>query len=55
MRAKNGISADFQLPGSTYVAGSVLRYVQTGDVQSYAAVMAVALLAGVVYALWVFK
>lgn len=32
-------------------AGSALRYVQTGDVQSYAAVMAVALLGGVVYAL----
>jgi NADH-quinone oxidoreductase subunit L len=32
-------------------AGSALRYVQTGDVQSYAAVMAVALLGGVVYVL----
>jgi NADH-quinone oxidoreductase subunit L len=34
-------------------AGSALRYVQTGDVQSYAAVMALALLGGVGYALMV--
>jgi NADH-quinone oxidoreductase subunit L len=32
-------------------AGSVLRYFQTGDAQSYAAVMALALLGGVAYAL----
>jgi NADH-quinone oxidoreductase subunit L len=31
--------------------GSALRYVQTGDAQAYAAVMALALLGGVVYAL----
>jgi len=31
--------------------GSVLRYVQTGDAQAYAAVMALALLGGAVYAL----
>jgi NADH-quinone oxidoreductase subunit L len=33
--------------------GSGLRYVQTGDAQSYAMVMAVALVLGVVYAVWV--
>ena len=31
--------------------GSALRYVQTGDAQAYAAVMALALLGGAVYAL----
>jgi NADH-quinone oxidoreductase subunit L len=31
--------------------GSALRYVQTGDAQAYAAVMAIALLGGVAYAL----
>jgi len=35
----------------TRVSGSALRYSQTGDTQSYAAVMAVALLGGLVYAL----
>ncbi len=33
-------------------AGSMMRYFQTGDVQSYAAVMAVALLVGVAYAVF---
>jgi NADH-quinone oxidoreductase subunit L len=33
--------------------GSVLRYVQTGDAQAYAAVMALALLGGAIYALMV--
>jgi NADH-quinone oxidoreductase subunit L len=32
-------------------AGSILRYFQTGDAQSYAAVMALALLGVVAYAL----
>jgi NADH-quinone oxidoreductase subunit L len=32
--------------------GAMLRYVQSGDAQSYAAVMAVALVAGIVLALW---
>ncbi len=32
-------------------AGSLLRYVQTGDAQAYAAVMALALLGGVLYAI----
>ena len=31
--------------------GSALRYVQTGDAQAYAAVMALALLGGVIYAI----
>ena len=31
--------------------GSVLRYFQTGDAQSYAAVMALAILGGVAWAL----
>jgi len=35
----------------TRVTGSALRYLQTGDTQSYAAVMAIALLGGLVYAL----
>jgi len=34
----------------TYRAGSLLRYFQTGDVQSYAAVMVLAVLCGVAYA-----
>jgi NADH-quinone oxidoreductase subunit L len=33
-------------------AGSMMRYLQTGDAQSYAAVMAVAVLAGVAYAVF---
>ncbi|WP_225413358.1 NADH-quinone oxidoreductase subunit L [Stigmatella hybrida] len=36
----------------TVRAGSALRYLQTGDAQAYAAVMALALLGGVVYALF---
>jgi NADH-quinone oxidoreductase subunit L len=32
--------------------GGALRYVQTGDAQAYAAVMALALLGGAVYALF---
>jgi NADH-quinone oxidoreductase subunit L len=31
--------------------GSALRYVQTGDAQAYAAVMALAILGGVLYAI----
>jgi NADH-quinone oxidoreductase subunit L len=44
----------FLVRGTAWVtarAGSALRYAQTGDVQSYAAVMVIAVLAGVVYAL----
>ncbi len=36
----------------TYQTGAALRYFQTGDAQGYAAVMVVALLAGVAYAVW---
>ncbi|HVE87292.1 MAG TPA: NADH-quinone oxidoreductase subunit L [Myxococcales bacterium] len=39
----------------TYQLGSVIRYFQTGDAQSYAAVMAVAVLAAVAYAFYNFK
>jgi NADH-quinone oxidoreductase subunit L len=39
----------------TYRVGAVIRYFQTGDVQSYAAVMAVAVLAAVAYALYLFQ
>jgi NADH-quinone oxidoreductase subunit L len=39
----------------TYQAGSVIRYFQTGDAQSYAAVMAVAVLAAVAYAFYNFR
>jgi NADH-quinone oxidoreductase subunit L len=35
----------------TRISGSALRYLQTGDTQSYAAVMAIALVGGLVYAL----
>ncbi|HZN93564.1 MAG TPA: NADH-quinone oxidoreductase subunit L [Myxococcales bacterium] len=36
----------------TYQVGSVIRYIQTGDAQSYAAVMAAAVLAAVAYAFY---
>jgi NADH-quinone oxidoreductase subunit L len=39
----------------TYRAGSLLRYFQTGDVQSYAAVMVLAVLCGVAYAFFALK
>jgi len=39
----------------TYQVGSVIRYFQTGDAQSYAAVMAVAVLAAVAYAFYNFR
>jgi NADH-quinone oxidoreductase subunit L len=44
----------FAVRGTAWVtarAGSMLRYLQTGDAQSYAAVMALALLGGVAWAL----
>ncbi|HEY8206048.1 MAG TPA: NADH-quinone oxidoreductase subunit L [Myxococcaceae bacterium] len=39
----------------TYQVGSVIRYFQTGDAQSYAAVMAAAVLAAVAYAFYNFR
>jgi NADH-quinone oxidoreductase subunit L len=39
----------------TYQVGSVIRYLQTGDAQSYAAVMAAAVLAAVAYAFYNFR
>lgn len=39
----------------TYRAGSLLRYLQTGDVQSYAAVMVLAVLCGVAYVFFALK
>jgi NADH-quinone oxidoreductase subunit L len=36
----------------TNTSGSLLRYLQTGDAQGYAAVMALALAGGLLWALW---
>ncbi len=50
-----GIIDGLLVGGTAWVTariGSALRYIQTGDVQTYAAVMAVGLLAGVGYALF---